>query len=170
MKKQVAPLLAIAMASVFSLAAQDPGRFDHPGTPGGAAQNSADAIARRVQFLTTLLTLTPGQASEATTIFTNAAAAVTSIRTNLETARTSLMEAVRANNSAQIEQLSTQIGTSTGQITAAQNKAEAAFYALLTAPDVSTLVERVPKKGKSSPASLCSAAAAAPPGETPGFP
>jgi hypothetical protein len=46
--------------AAFSVAAQDRGRFDHtgiPGGPGGTAQTSADAIARRVEFLTTLLTL-----------------------------------------------------------------------------------------------------------------
>jgi Spy/CpxP family protein refolding chaperone len=132
MKKQVAQLVVIATAAAFSLAAQGPDRLDHNGVPGGTAQNSADAIARRVEFLTALLTLTSAQASQATTIFTTAAAAVTPLQTNLSTARMSLRAAVVANNTAQIDQLSTQVGTFTGQITAAQNRAEAAFYALLT--------------------------------------
>jgi hypothetical protein len=86
-----------------------------------------------VAFLTALLTLTTAQAQQATTIFTNAAAAVTPIQTNLDAARTSLRAAVQANNTAQIDQLSTQTGTFSGQVTAAQSKAEAAFLALLTA-------------------------------------
>ena len=134
MKTQVGKLLMISTVSAFLLAAQGPGRFDHPGgPPGGGAQNTADGIARRVEFLTALLTLTTAQAQQVTTIFTNAAAAVTPIQTNLDTARTSLKAAVQANNTAQIDQLSTQIGAFSGQITAAQSKAEAAFYALLTA-------------------------------------
>jgi hypothetical protein len=133
MRKQVAKVVTIVLLTGCSLAAQGPGHLDGRTTPGGTAQTSADAIARRVQFLTALLTLTTAQASQATTIFTNAAAAVTPIQTNLSAARTSLKAAVQANNTTQIDQLSTQIGTFSGQITAAESKAEAAFYALLTA-------------------------------------
>jgi Spy/CpxP family protein refolding chaperone len=147
MKKQVAQILVIATASAFSLAAQGPGRFhDNGGTPAGNAQTSADAIARRVEYLTALLTLTTNQATQASTLFTTAAATVTPIQANLETARTSLRAAVLANNTTQIDQLSTQIGTFTGQITAAQNRAEAAFYALLT-PEQRTRYEALGNRG-----------------------
>jgi hypothetical protein len=146
MKKQVAQLLAIALVSAFSLAAQGRHGGGPLGTPGTNVQNSADAIARRVEFLTALLTLTTAQQQQATTIFTNASAAVTAVRTNLDAARTSLRAAVQANNTAQIDALSTQIGTFTGQITAAENKAEAAFYALLTA-DQRTRYDAVGNRG-----------------------
>lgn len=122
-------LLTLACTLVLSLGAQF--AVDHG--PGGGIQNSTDAIARRVEFLTALLTLTTAQASQATTIFTNAAAAVTPLQTSLETAHTSLKAAVQSNNTAQIDQLAAQIGTLSGQVLAARNKAEAAFYALLTA-------------------------------------
>ena len=131
MNCNIARTLVVAVASTLTLAAQGPPVFHERG--GDAVQNSADAIARRVTFLTSLLTLTTAQASQATTIFTNSAAAITPIQTNLSAARTSLRTAVQANNTAQIDQLSAQIGTFSGQILAAESKAEAAFYALLTA-------------------------------------
>jgi Spy/CpxP family protein refolding chaperone len=124
----VARTLVLALSSTLMVAAQG-----HRGPGGDAVQNTADAIARRVSFLTTLLTLTQAQAAQATTIFTNAAAAVAPLQTNLSTARTSLRAAVQANNTTQIDQLATQIGSFTAQITAAESKADAAFYALLTA-------------------------------------
>ena len=127
----IARIIVATLASTLTLAAQGPGVFH--GRGGDAVQNSADAIARRVTFLTSLLTLTTAQASQATTIFTNSAAAITPIQTNLSTARTSLRTAIQANNAAQIDQLAAQIGTFNGQILAAESKAEAAFYALLTA-------------------------------------
>lgn len=132
MKRRVAQLLILATVSVFSLAAQrGPGRFDNNG--GGPAADPAAAIARRVEYLTALLTLTTNQASQATTIFTYSTAAITPLQTTLSTARESLQAAIKANNTATIDQLASQIGTASGQITAAQSKADAAFYALLTA-------------------------------------
>lgn len=133
MKRQIAQFFLAAFMSGAALNAQRPAfPFDANAGSLGSAQNSADAIARRVQFLTTLLTLTDSQVSQATTIFTNEAAAVSAIQTNLDTARTSLKTAIQGNSTAQIDQLSSQIGTYQGQLIAADSKAEAAFYAMLT--------------------------------------
>ena len=148
MRKQLAQLMLIAAVSVLSLAAQGSGRMQHGGGGGllGGSQTSADAIARRVEYLTALLTLTPSQATQASTLLSTAAGTIAPLETNLETARTSLRTAVQGNNTAQIDQLSTQIGTLTGQILAAQNRAEAAFYALLTA-DQRTRYDAVGSRG-----------------------
>jgi len=99
----------------------------------------ATMVANKVARLTALLTLTTAQASQATTIFTNAQTAITPIQTNLTTYRTALQAAVKSNSTAIIDQQSTLIGTATGQITAIQNKADAAFYALLTTAQQTTL-------------------------------
>ena len=99
----------------------------------------ATVVANRVARLTTLLTLTTAQASQATTIFTNAQTAITPLQTGITGYRTSLQAAVKTNSTAIIDQLSASIGTATGQITAIQNKADAAFYALLTAAQQTTL-------------------------------
>jgi Spy/CpxP family protein refolding chaperone len=92
----------------------------------------ATLVQHRVDRLTNLLSLTTAQAAQATTIFTNAQSAIAPIETNLSTYRTSMHAAVKSNATATIDQLAAQIGTATGQITALQNKADAAFYAILT--------------------------------------
>jgi hypothetical protein len=93
----------------------------------------ATVVANQVSRLTSLLTLTTAQSAQATTIFTNALAAVTPLQTTLSGYRTSLQAAVKSNATATIDQLAASIGTTTGQITGIQNKADAAFYAILTA-------------------------------------
>jgi Spy/CpxP family protein refolding chaperone len=92
----------------------------------------ATIVQQRVDRLTTLLSLTAAQVSQATTIFTNAQNAIAPLRTNLPTYYTSMQAAVKSNATATIDQLAGQIGAATGQITALQNKADAAFYAILT--------------------------------------
>jgi hypothetical protein len=99
----------------------------------------ATIVANKVERLTKLLTLSTSQASQATTIFTNALSLVTPIETNLRTDRQSLQTAVKANEVATIESLSTNIGSLTGQILTIQNKADAAFYAILSTTQQNTL-------------------------------
>ncbi|HEY2018432.1 MAG TPA: Spy/CpxP family protein refolding chaperone [Bryobacteraceae bacterium] len=94
-------------------------------------------IARRVNLLASELGLTDAQKTAATTIYTNAATAGQPIRSSLEDNRKSMIAAVRANDTAAIDALSQTAGTLSGQLTAIDRKAEAAFYALLT-PDQQT--------------------------------
>ncbi len=96
--------------------------------------SQADMIAKRVARLTTLLSLTTAQASQATTIFTTEATAETPIRTSMRTAQTALNTAVKANNLGAITTEAAQIGTLTGQSVKVQADAQAAFLAILT-PD-----------------------------------
>jgi Spy/CpxP family protein refolding chaperone len=93
----------------------------------------ATVVANQVSRLTSRLTLTTAQAAQATTIFTNALTAITPLQTALSGYRTSLQAAVKSNATATIDQLAASIGTTTGQITSIQNKADAAFYVILTA-------------------------------------
>jgi Spy/CpxP family protein refolding chaperone len=118
MKKTIFALLVLA-ASAF---AQGPGK--PPGPP-----NPTDMVAH----LTALLSLTTAQQAQATTIFTNEQTAVQAIDTELQTAHTSLAAAVKSNTTATIDSLSAQIGVYHGQILSTQSKAQAAFYAILTA-------------------------------------
>jgi hypothetical protein len=99
----------------------------------------ATMIQHRVTRLTALLNLTTSQVAEATTIFTNAQTALTPIQTSLSGYRTALQTAVKSNATASIDQIAASIGTATGQVTAIQNKAEAAFYATLTVAQQTTL-------------------------------
>ena len=127
----VGTLSAAAMLAQGSRPSLD---FGHggPNAPGTPADPAA-AVQRQVAFLTTLLTLTAGQVTQATTIFTTAINAITPLQTNIATARTALAAAIKTNATATIDQQSTTIGNLTGQITAIDSKADAAFYALLTA-------------------------------------
>ncbi len=98
------------------------------------APTPADIAERRVNFLTRQLTLTTAQQQQATTIFTNSATADATVRANLKTAHQSLSDAVKANNSAGIDQAAATIGNLTAQVSANDAKADAAFYQILT-PD-----------------------------------
>ncbi len=117
MKKTFSTLLLLA-ASAF---AQGPG-------PGGPP-NPARQIAR----LTTLLNLTAAQQTQATTIFTNEQSTLAPIQAEVRAARTGLTTAIKSNQTATIDSLAAQPGSYSGQITSIQSKAQAAFYAILTA-------------------------------------
>jgi len=95
--------------------------------------NRANAVARKVKLLTTLLGLDSAQQTEATTYFTNAATANKPLRTSVQTARQNLQAAVEANNSTDITTYAGQIGQLEGQIAANNAMAKAHLYAILNA-------------------------------------
>jgi Spy/CpxP family protein refolding chaperone len=113
----------------------------------GTAPTPATRAQMRVNRLAAQLGLTDAQKTTALSIFTTAYTNAETPQTNLQTARTSLAAAVKANNTASIDQLSTQIGTLSGQMTAIDAKADAAFYAILTA-DQKTLFDAHPSGGR----------------------
>jgi Spy/CpxP family protein refolding chaperone len=130
MKKQFARPIIVSAMSIAAIVAQTP----RPGDGGSRTPaDPATAVQRRVALLTTLLTLTAAQVTQATTIFTNAVTATTPLQTSLTQTRQSIRDAVKTNSTATIDQLSATAGSLTGQITAIQSKADAAFYAILTA-------------------------------------
>lgn len=101
--------------------------------PGGPPPDPQTMIARRVDFLTTLLNLSDAQKAQALTIFTDAAKAGQTVRTELQANHDSLRAAVKKNDTATIDALAIAAGTLSGQMTAIESKADAAFYAILTA-------------------------------------
>jgi hypothetical protein len=142
MKKSITRLASIAALTTVAVFAQGP-RQEHGG--GGGSTNPSDVatiVAHEVSFLTTLLTLTTGQATQATTIFTNALNSVTPIETQITTAETTLSAAIKTNTTATITAQATAIGTLEGQIVGIQAGADAAFYALLTT-DQKTKLDRL---------------------------
>jgi Spy/CpxP family protein refolding chaperone len=104
-------------------------------SPGNHVQN-------HVRFLTSQLSLTVEQQSQAATIFTSASTAEENLHTSMKTAHQSLNDAVKSNNVTSIEQLSNTIGNLTGQMTLAQSKARAAFYQILT-PEQQTKLQQI---------------------------
>jgi len=88
----------------------------------------------RLDYLAGYLSLTDAQKTQAKTIFDAAEAATETARGQSDVARTALNTAVKANASdAELDRLSAAIGVIQGQITAINAKAQAKFYALLTA-------------------------------------
>src|SRR5260370_33457032 len=95
---------------------------------------SPDQIAaQRVARLTTLLSLTSGQQSSASTIYTAEATAITTLFVAVQTAQSTLEAAVDANDSAEIANAANQLGALNGREAQARASADAAFLALRTA-------------------------------------
>lgn len=131
--------LAVGLCATAGLAQRD-----------GTAPDPQEMAERRVNFLARQLNLTDAQKTSATTIYLNAYTASQSIQSNLKTNRESIAEAVKSNNTASIDSLALTAGTLTGQLTAINSKANAAFYALLTA-DQKTKYDSLPGGGLGGP-------------------
>ena len=126
---------------VASLAfAQSPAPFPPP-PPWAAAQSSgtvpapptpAQMVAYKVNQLTTLLSLTSEQQTQATSIFTTGQSAAVGVMKRILATRRALQTAVENNDMPGITSQASQIGSLTGQEVEAHAKADAAFYAILT--------------------------------------
>jgi Spy/CpxP family protein refolding chaperone len=104
----------------------------------------------RVNSLARRLTLTDVQKTNATAIFTDAYTASQGPQASLEGTRQTLSDAVKKNETASIDQLSATLGALTGQVTAINSKAEAAFYLILT-PDQQAKYDTMPQRGLRGP-------------------
>jgi Spy/CpxP family protein refolding chaperone len=128
MKKSAVGACGLAAILSATLVAQRPLGISSPADP-------ATMVEHRVVRLTALLGLSSEQATQATTIFTNAQTALAPLETGLRQATEALSAAVKSNATATIDTLATTIGLATAQITAIRNKADAAFYAILTSDE-----------------------------------
>ncbi len=127
MTRRIQTALVASALAMFSLAAQPPGGGGRgPGGFGGGGP-------RGIEYLTGYLSLTEAQANQAKTIFDGARTAAQTQTGAISAARESLKAAIKSNATANIDSLAAQIGTAEGQITAINAKAQAQFYALLTA-------------------------------------
>ena len=127
MKKSAVGACGLAAILSATLVAQRP--F---GVLTSSPADPATMVEHRVARLTALLGLSSEQATQATTIFTNAQTALAPFEAGLRQATEALPAAVKSNATATIDTLATTIGSATAQITAIRNKADAAFYAILT--------------------------------------
>ena len=129
-------LLIIGLAASSVLLAQKSGGPPDPATH----------IQRHVQRLTTLLSLTPAQQQQATTIFTNTVNGEASLHNDMKTAHENLQTAIQNNDQNGIAAAATTIGNLTSQMIAAHAKAQAAFYQILT-PDQQTKFSQLESEG-----------------------
>jgi Spy/CpxP family protein refolding chaperone len=116
------------------------------GTPPGVPADPTTMIQRRVDMLANRLSLTDDQKAKAITNFTNAFTASQTVQQSLQSNRQSLADAVKRNDTAAIESLSTAAGSLSGELTAINSKADAAFYATLT-DDQKTKYDSMPHGG-----------------------
>jgi Spy/CpxP family protein refolding chaperone len=131
---QVAMCLLMVAVLASAQAQQGRGRRSGQGNPNpGTPPDPQQMLQNRIDRLTSMLNLTDTQKSQATTIFGDSAKATQPLSQQMRETRKSLQDAVRTNNTAQIDQLAATIGTLMGQITAIESKAEAQFIATLTA-------------------------------------
>ncbi len=123
MRHKIAQLLTIALLSGAPVLAQG----SEPIDPQTLKQ-------KRIDFLTTVLSLTDAQKQQATTIFHEADQDSAPLRDSLKQQHQALDDAVKSNvTDSQIDQLATTLGSLMGQLTAVRTKAFAKFYSILTA-------------------------------------
>lgn len=103
-------------------------------------------IQDHVSFMTTVLTLTPAQQQQATTIFTNEVNATKPLHDQMKTAHDALSAAIQKNDTAGIDQNAATIGNLTSQMISAHAKAQAAFNQTLT-PEQQTKMSQLHSHG-----------------------
>lgn len=139
-------VITIAAMCASLAAAQRMHAWNTTGGTPGAPPDPAMMIQMRVAFLTSVLGLSDSQKTQATSIFTSAQTSAQAIHSSLQTAMQTLSDAVKKNDGATIDQASATLGTLHGQLTAINAKANAAFYAILTA-DQQTKYDSMPHGG-----------------------
>lgn len=116
------------------------------GGMAGAQADPARLVEARVSMLAQALSLSDAQKQQAKKLFLDALEAGRRYRDEIQVARQELQTAVKANDLAAIERSARDIGSATGDITAIDARAQAAFYALLTA-EQKTKYDQMPGRG-----------------------
>jgi len=136
--------LTCVPAVLLLAASLAPGQM-RSGLPGGQ-MDPAKMVEARVAMLAQTLNLTEAQKSQAQKIFSDAQAAAERFREEMQVARQELQTAIKANDLASIERNAREIGTAMGEMTIIDARAQAAFYALLTA-EQRTKYDQMPARG-----------------------
>jgi Spy/CpxP family protein refolding chaperone len=132
----ITALLTVGLAASFMFAQKPSGPPD-----------PATRVQHHIQHLTTVLSLTPAQQQQATTIFTNAMTGGATIHDDMKAAHQNLQTAIKNNDQNGITQSATTIGNLTAQMVAAHAKAQAAFYQILT-PDQQNKLSQLESEGE----------------------
>lgn len=103
--------------------------------------HTASRQAKYISFLSALLSLSPGQQAETTSIFAAASTAAGELKAAAKTHKRSLGASVAANDASGISQASLVIGKAASQRHTIDAKANAAFFQILTADQQQTLTK-----------------------------
>ncbi|MDX1980748.1 MAG: Spy/CpxP family protein refolding chaperone [Bryobacteraceae bacterium] len=117
------------LTAALAIACAVPAIAQPPAGAGGGGRGG-----NRLDFLAGYLSLTEAQKTQAQAIFDAASAASETARGTAQSAHEALQTAIKANASdTELDRLAAAAGAAHGQMTAIQAKAQAKFYALLTA-------------------------------------
>ena len=128
MKRNLIRFATMASLAVSAALAQSPSA---PAQPSPAKPPFARRAAMR-RHLMEALNLTDAQKQQAKTIFQEARQSAQPLRQELRQNRQALAVAVKANDTAKIQQLSQTEGNLLGKVIAIRTEANAKFYAILT--------------------------------------
>jgi Spy/CpxP family protein refolding chaperone len=139
MRKQLCEFAAVAALAVgMAAAAQAPATGTQP--PPGKAPLTHPLFGH--QQMMQALNLTATQHQQAKTIFDVASQKAQPIRQEMRQNREALYAAIKANNTSEIERLSSQQGELQGKVVAIRSEAMAKFYAILT-PEQRTKADQI---------------------------
>jgi periplasmic protein CpxP/Spy len=129
MKKTIITLVLTCAFATPALFAQTSDAA--PSAPTQATR-SAKMAQHWVNYLTTVLSLTPAQQTQVTNIISSAATSKSNASSSRKTARTNLQNAIHSNDAAAMEQAANSMSSLIAQKMLARAKVEAAIYQVLT--------------------------------------
>jgi len=124
--------MLLAMACVMTAPAVLAQTAETAAPPADQAGRGAHMVQHRVDYMTTVLSLTAAQQTQIKNVLTAATASRGTTHGSMSAAHTALKTAIHNNDAAGMEQAANTIGTLMGQEALAHAKTEAAIYQLLT--------------------------------------
>jgi Spy/CpxP family protein refolding chaperone len=138
--------MILALALVMAAPAVFAQTADTTTAPTGGAGRGTHMIQHRLNYMTTVLSLTPAQQTQVKAVLTAAAANKSASHGSMKTAHETLKTAIHSNDAASMEQATNTIGTMMAQEMLAHAKTEAAIYQLLT-PEQQTKMTQLESMG-----------------------
>jgi hypothetical protein len=126
-------VLPLILGSLVLAQAPDGGFRRGRANAGQNAPSAADMVARRVQMLTRFLSLDASQQTQVTTLLTDQQSSLAINAPTLRDDRKALLEAIKTNNTGQIDVVTAKIANEEAQQNAIRSKTAASIYALLNA-------------------------------------
>jgi Spy/CpxP family protein refolding chaperone len=129
MKKTI---IALALTFAFSTPALFAQTANTTSSAPTESTRSMKMSQHWVNYLTTVLSLTPAQQAQVTNIISSAATSKSNASSSMKSARTNLQNAIHANDAAAMEQAANSMSSLIAQKMLARAKVEAAIYQILT--------------------------------------